>query len=159
VQAETFEIEVLDVGPGPTLDTREAALVPRRHRPRVHRVQRLGRIDGEPVALLTAAFPAALAKVLTRRVVATGQTFPALVAQGLRPGRAEVELEVTFASGAESVLLEVAEGAPLVMIRTRLRTESGELLALTRQLYRSDRFQFAYTAQIGADGWADGCTR
>lgn len=151
---ETFTSELVDLGLGPTLDPREEELVPPRHRPRVHRVRRLGRIDGEPVALLTTAFPAALAKVLTKRVVEADHTFSTLVGRGMRPCRAEVELEVTFASGEDSGLLAVAEGAPLVMIRTRLHTDGGGLLALTRQLYRSDRFRFAYEASIGADGWA-----
>jgi GntR family transcriptional regulator len=150
----TYEVELLDAGVGPTLDAEEADLVPPRHRPRVHRVRRIARIDGEPVALLTAAFPAALAKVLPRRVVADGQVLPALVEHGSRPKRVDLRLEVTFASGGDSVPLEVAEGAPLVMIRSRLCAESGELVAVTRQLYRSDRFQFAYAADLGADGWA-----
>jgi GntR family transcriptional regulator len=154
--AETFSVELLDIGLGPTLEPREAELVPRRHRPRVHRIRRLGRIAGEPAALLAAAFPASLAKVLTRRVMENDETFAKLVELGLRPSHAEVGLEVTFASGADSALLEVADGAPLVLIRTRLRTDAGDVLALTRQLFRSDRFQFAYTAAIGADGWAVG---
>jgi DNA-binding GntR family transcriptional regulator len=119
-------------------------------------VRRIARLDGEPVALLTAAFPAALAKVLPRRVVADGPVLPALVQHGSRPSRVDLRLEVTFASGADSGLLEVTEGAPLMMIRSRLCAGSGGLVAVTRQLYRSDRFQFAYAADLGADGWAIG---
>jgi DNA-binding GntR family transcriptional regulator len=154
--AGTYEVELLESGIGPTFDAEEADLVPRRHRPRVHRVRRLARIDGEPVALLTAAFPVELAKVLPRRVVAGGTVLPALSEHGSRPSRVDLRLEVTFASGADRVLLEVAEGAPLVMIRSRLCAEDGELVAVTRQLYRTDRFQFAYAAELGADGWAIG---
>ena len=116
----------------------------------------LARIDGEPVALLTAAFPVELAKVLPRRVVAGDTVLPALSEHGSRPSGVDLRLEVTFASGADSVLLEVAEGAPLVMIRSRLRAEDGALVAVTRQLYRTDRFQFAHAAELGADGWAVG---
>ena len=63
---------------------------------------------------------------------------------------------MTFASGAEGGLLEVAEGAPLLMIRSRVCSEAGGLLAVTRQLYRTDRFRFAYGADVeteGVDGW------
>jgi GntR family transcriptional regulator len=151
-----FVAELLDVGIVPTLDPEEADLVPRRHRPRVHRARRLGRIDGEPVALLAAAFPAALAKLVTRRVLADGTVHSTLTEHGLRPGQVETRLGVTFASGPESRLLEVADGAPLMRIRSRLCSEAGELISVTRQLYRGDRFEFSYAADVGPDGWAVG---
>jgi GntR family transcriptional regulator len=150
---EEFTTELLDVGVEPTADAEEADLVPHRHRPRVHRVRMLGRVDGEPVVLLSAAFPAALSRVLSRRAVAGKGVLPVLAAHGSRPRRADLRLEVTFASGAESSLLEVTDGAPLVMIRSRLCGEGGGLLAVTRQLYRSDRFRFAYGVDLGAAAW------
>ena len=156
IGAEEFETELLEVGVGPTADAEEADLVPRRHRPRVHRVRMVGRVDGEPVALLSAAFPVALSKVLSRRAVAGEGVLPALIAHGHRPRRADLRLEVTFASRAEGGLLEVAEGAPLVMIRSRLCGEDGELFAVTRQLYRSDRFRFAYAADVETRAWPGG---
>ena len=156
IGAEEFETELLEVGVGPTADAEEADLVPRRHRPRVHRVRMVARVEGEPVALLSAAFPVALSKVLSRRAVAGEGVLPALIAHGHRPRQADLRLEVTFASGAEGGLLEVAEGAPLVMIRSRLCTGDGELLAVSRQLYRSDRFRFAYAADVETPAWPGG---
>ena len=156
IGAEEFETELLEVGVGPTADAEEADLVPRRHRPRVHRVRMVARVEGEPVALLSAAFPVALSKVLSRRAVAGEGVLPALIAHGHRPRQADLRLEVTFASGTEGGLLEVAEGAPLVMIRSRLGSGDGELLAVTRQLYRSDRFRFAYAADVETPAWPGG---
>jgi GntR family transcriptional regulator len=156
IGAEEFETELLEVGVGPTVDAEEADLVPRRHRPRVHRVRMVGRVEGEPVALLSAAFPVALSKVLSRRAVTGDGVLPALVAHGHRPRHADLRLEVTFASGPEGGLLEVAEGAPLVMVRSRLCSEAGELLAVTRQLYRTDRFRFAYGADVETRAWPGG---
>ncbi len=153
VGAGELETELLDAGVGPTVDADEADLVARRQRSRVHRVRMVGRVEGEPVALLSAAFPAALAKVLSRRAVAGEGVLPALTAHGSRPRHAALRLEVTFASGAEGGLLEVAEGAPLVLVRSRLCGEGGELVAVTRQLYRSDRFQFRYAVDLG-DPWS-----
>ena len=153
IGASEFEVELLEVGVGPTADAEEADLVPRRHRPRVHRVRMVGRVEDEPVALLSVAFPAALSKVLSRRAVAGEGVLPALAAHGHRPRHAGLRLEVTFASALEGGLLEVAEGAPLVMIRSRLCSEGGELLAVTRQLYRTDRFRFAYGADVDARAW------
>jgi GntR family transcriptional regulator len=152
IGAEEFETELLEVGIGPTADAEEADLVPRRQRPRVHRVRMVGRVEGEPVALLSAAFPAALSRVLSRRAVAGDGVLPTLLAHGHRPRHADLRLEVTFASGAEGGLLEVAEGAPLVMVRSRLCSQAGELLAVTRQLYRTDRFRFAYGADVEMRG-------
>jgi GntR family transcriptional regulator len=149
--AGELETELLDAALGPTLDAEEADLVPRRHRPRVHRVRMVGRVEGEPVALLSAAFPAALAKVLSRRALAGEGVWPTLAAHGSRPRGAALRLEVTFASGPESGLLGVAEGAPLVLVRSRVCSEAGELVAVTRQLYRTDRFQFGYVVEFGAD--------
>ena len=57
---------------------------------------------------------------------------------------------VTFSSAEESLLLEVSEGTPLVCIRCRMRTEAGESIEVTRELYRSDRFEFSYSAEAGA---------
>jgi DNA-binding GntR family transcriptional regulator len=81
---------------------------------------------------------------------------PTLVAHGHRPRHADLRLEVTFASGVEGGLLEVAEGAPLVMIRSRVCGEAGGLLAVTRQLYRTDRFRFAYGADVETRAWPGG---
>jgi GntR family transcriptional regulator len=154
IGADQFETELIEIGLGPTVDAEEADLVPHRHRPRVHRVRLIGRVEGEPVALLSTAFPAAMSKVLSRRAVVAAGVLPALAAHGHQPRHADLRLEVTFASGLEGGLLEVVEGAPLLMIRSRVCSDAGELLAVTRQLYRTDRFRFAYGADV--DGRA--CT-
>jgi GntR family transcriptional regulator len=153
IGADQFETELIEVGLGPTVDAEEADLVPSRHRPRVHRVRLIGRVEGEPVALLSTAFPAAMSKVLSRRAVAGAGVLPALAAHGHRPRHADLRLEVTFASGAEGGLLEVVEGAPLLMIRSRVCSDAGGLLAVTRQLYRTDRFRFAYGADVDGVAW------
>ena len=151
---EPYSVEVLDVGTTPTEDDMEEALVLRPQRPRVHRVRRLGRMDGEPVALLVGAYPTATARVLTRQAVATTGVYQTLREHGQHPFHADVVLSVSFASAEESVLLEVSEGTPLVCIRCRMRTGTGELIEVTRELYRSDRFEFSYSAEAGAGGWA-----
>jgi hypothetical protein len=42
------------------------------------------------------------------------------------------------------------------MVRSRLCSEAGELLAVTRQLYRTDRFRFAYAADVEMRAWPGG---
>jgi GntR family transcriptional regulator len=144
---EPFSVDLLDVGPGPALDEEEAALAVRRSQPRVHRVRGIGRLDGEPVAMLTGAYPTAMSRVLNRRTVLTTGVHQALADHGKVPHRADVLLAVTFATAEESRLLEVPEGTSFVCIRSRMRTEAGELIEVTRELYRTDRFEFSYGSQ------------
>lgn len=151
---EPYSVELLDVGTTPAEDEMEEALALRPRRPRVHRVRRLGRMDGEPVALLVGAYPTATGKVLTRQAVATVGVYQTLSRHGQGPHHADVALSVAFASAEEGALLEVSEGTPLVCIRCRMRTAAGELIEVTRELYRSDRFEFSYSAEAGAGGWA-----
>ena len=143
---EPFSVELVEVGPGPALDDEEAVLAARRSRPRVHHVRGVGRLDGEPVALLTGAYPASLSRVLNRHAIATVGVHQALADHGLVPHQAEVVLAVAFASAEESVLLEVPEGTSFVCIRSRMQTAEGELVEVTRELYRSDRFEFSYSS-------------
>jgi hypothetical protein len=39
------------------------------------------------------------------------------------------------------------------MIRSRLCRGTDELVAITRQLYRADRFRFGYAADLDAGAW------
>jgi GntR family transcriptional regulator len=144
---EPFSVDLLDVGPAPALDAEEAALAARRSQPRVHRVRGIGRLDGEPVAMLTGAYPTAMARVLTRRAVLGTGVHQALADHGKVPDRADVVLAVTFATAEESRLLEVPEGTSFVCVRSRMRTAAGELIEVTRELYRTDRFEFSYSSQ------------
>lgn len=144
---EPFSVELLGVGPGPALDEEEAALAARRTHPRVHRIRGIGRLDGEPVAMLTGAYPASMARVLNRRAVLGTGVHQALADHGRAPYQADVVLTVTFATAEESGLLEVPEGTSFVCIRSRMRTAAGELIEVTRELYRTDRFEFTYGSQ------------
>ncbi|HST67753.1 MAG TPA: GntR family transcriptional regulator [Mycobacteriales bacterium] len=149
---EPFSVDLLDVGPAPALDEEEAALAARPSQPRVHRVRGIGRLDGEPVAMLTGAYPTSLARVLNRRTVLGRGVHQALADHGKRPHHADVVLAVTFATAEESGLLEVPEGTSFVCIRSRMRTEAGELVEVTRELYRTDRFEFTYGSQVALEG-------
>lgn len=144
---EPFSVELLDVGPGPALDEEEAALAARRTHPRVHRIRGIGRLDGEPVAMLTGAYPVSLARVLNRRAVLSAGVHQTLADHGRAPYRADVVLTVSFGTAEECVLLEVPEGTSFVCIRSRMRTEAGELIEVTRELYRTDRFEFTYGSE------------
>lgn len=146
---EPYSVELLDVGSGPAEDDLERELAAART---LHRVRRIGRLDGEPVALLEGAYPASMRRVLTAAAVGRSGVYQTLAGHGLAPAHADVVLSVGFAGAEDRLLLDVAEGAPLVCVRCRTRTGSGTLIEVTRELYRSDRFEFSYVADAGADG-------
>jgi GntR family transcriptional regulator len=142
---EPYSVELLDVGTGPAEDDLEKELAGPSGR--VHRVRRIGRLDGEPVALLDGAYATALRRVLTAAAVNRGGVYQVLAGHGLPPSHADVALSVGFAGAEDRLLLEVAEGTPVVCVRARMRTASGKLIEVTRELYRSDRFEFSYAAE------------
>lgn len=141
---EPYSVELLGVGTGPAEDDLERELAGASGR--VHRVRRLGRLDGEPVALLDGAYSTSLRRVLTAAAINRGGVYQVLAGNGLQPARADVTLSVGFAGAGDRLPLEVAEGTPLVCVRARMRTGSGTLIEVTRELYRSDRFEFSYDA-------------
>lgn len=146
---EPYSVELLDVGTGPVEDDLEKELA---GTGRVHRVRRIGRLDGEPVALLDGAYATSMRRVLTPAAIGRAGVYQTLAEHGLPPAHADVVLSVGFAGADDGMLLEVAEGAPLVCVRCRMRTESGTLIEVTRELYRSDRFEFSYDADARTDG-------
>jgi GntR family transcriptional regulator len=145
---ERYSVELLEVGMAAATGEAEHELAAVPGRPRVHRVRRIGRLDDEAVALLDGAYPTAMAKVLTRRAVASDGVYATLKRHGRHPHHAEVVLGVGFVSGREAELLEVGDGTAVVRIVCRMFTEHGELIEVTRELYRTDRFEFGYSAGL-----------
>ena len=61
------------------------------------------------------------------------------VTYGLRPHRARESLEPVTAGVREAEALEVAEGAPLMLVERTAYARSGEPLEFARDLFRGDR--------------------
>jgi len=112
----------------------------------VHHVRAVGRLDGEPVALLTGAYPTSVSRVLTRPAVIRVGTHQLLATRaGSRTTRTSCSRWRSPAR-RRACCWRCPEGTSFVCIRSKMHTADGELIEVTRELYRSDRFEFSYTA-------------
>src|SRR5215467_6677435 len=93
----------------------------------VHEVRRVRLGDGRPIVLEQSLFPAAL--------------FPGLLEgrYGQRPHRARESLEPVTAGVREAEALEVAEGAPLMLVERVAYAQTGQPVEFARDLFRGDR--------------------
>ena len=105
----------------------------------VHEVRRVRLGDGRPIVLEQSLFPAALFPGLlqcrARRVL-----YELLEARyGQRPHRARESLEPVTAGVREAEALEVAEGAPLMLVERVAYAQTGQPVEFARDLFRGDR--------------------
>ena len=147
---EPYAMALLDVGISPCNGDKELDLVARPSIPRVHRVRRVGTLHNEPVALLSGAYPPQFGRFLTRTAINENGVYRTLNHNGHYPSHADVIMSVEFATAEEAPLLGVLDGTPLVCIQCQTRDEHGHLIEVTRELYRADRFEFTYEADIKA---------
>jgi len=105
----------------------------------VYEVQRVRLADGKPILLERSLFPAArFPGMLDSRL--DGSLYELLeVRYGLRPHRARETLEPVTARVREAEALQVAEGAPLMLVERIAYARSGEPLEYARDLFRGDR--------------------
>jgi GntR family transcriptional regulator len=105
----------------------------------VYEVQRVRLADGKPIVLERSLFPAGrFPGLLDLRL--DGSLYELLeVRYGLRPHRAKESLEPVTARVREAEALEVAEGAPLMLVERTAYARSGEPLEYARDLFRGDR--------------------
>jgi GntR family transcriptional regulator len=105
----------------------------------VYEVRRIRLADGHPIVLERSLFPAArFPGMLDCRL--DGSLYELLeVRYGLRPHRARESMEPVTAGVREAEALEVAEGAPLMLVERTAYARSGEPLEFARDLFRGDR--------------------
>lgn len=103
-------------------------------------VERLRKADGEPVALNTVLLPPPIGRILAGRDFA--RSFYALAAEVLgRPvAYAEQRVEAVNADPAQAELLGADGSVALLKIQRVTYLRDGQLLGLTRTLYRGDRY-------------------
>ena len=118
----------------------------------VFEVRRIRLADGRPMVLERSLFPAArFPGMLDCRL--DGSLYELLeVKYGLRPYRARECLEPVTAGVREAEALEVAEGAPLMLVERTAYARSGEPLEFARDLFRGDRTRVVvWTSELAAD--------
>jgi GntR family transcriptional regulator len=105
----------------------------------VYEVRRVRLADGKPIALERSLFPAGrFPGMLDSRL--DGSLYELLETRyGQRPYRAKESLEPVTARVREAEALEVAEGAPLMLVERTAYSRSGEPLEFARDLFRGDR--------------------
>ncbi len=105
----------------------------------VHEVRRVRLGDGRPIVLEHSLFPAATFPGLLQCRL-DGSLYDLLEARyGKRPYRARESLEPVTAGVREAEALEVAEGAPLMLVERVAYTRAGEPVEFARDLFRGDR--------------------
>src|SRR5712672_2161429 len=105
----------------------------------VFEIRRIRLADGRPIVLERSLFPAGrFPGLLDSRL--DGSLYELLeVRYGLRPHRARESLEPVTAGVREAEALEIAEGAPLMLVVRTAYARSGEPLEYARDLFRGDR--------------------
>jgi GntR family transcriptional regulator len=118
----------------------------------VHEVRRIRLADGRPMVLEHSQFPAALFPgMLDCRL--DGSLYELLADRyGRRPHRARETFEPVIAGVRESEALEVAEGAPLMLVERTAYSRAGLPLEYARDLFRGDRTRVViWTSELAGE--------
>jgi GntR family transcriptional regulator len=118
----------------------------------VYEVRRIRLADGRPIVLERSVFPAGrFPGMLDSRL--DGSLYELLeVRYGLRPHRARESLEPVTAGVREAEALEVAVGAPLMLVERTAYARSGEPLEYAHDLFRGDRTRVVvWTSELAGD--------
>ena len=118
----------------------------------VYEVRRIRLADGRPIAAERSVFPAdRFPGMLDSRL--DGSLYELLeVRYGLRPHRARESLEPVTAGVREAEALEVAVGAPLMLVERTAYARSGEPLEYAHDLFRGDRTRVVvWTSELAGD--------
>jgi GntR family transcriptional regulator len=118
----------------------------------VHEVRRIRLADGRPIAVEHSLFPAVLFPDLLQCRL-DGSLYELLeVRYGQRPHHARESLEPVTAGVREAEALEVAEGAPLMLVERTAYAQGGRPLEFARDLFRGDRTRLViWTSGLAGD--------
>jgi GntR family transcriptional regulator len=137
------ELRVVEQGPGEaTAELRRKLRVPRAQR--LHRLVRVGTADGEPLVLIEAWYPPRVAKSIDPAAVDESGVYQQLKAGGVRPSRAENQLQVSFVDPPVAALLSLPWGSPVIVTHSLTFDQDDRPMEYVRELYRADRFVFDY---------------
>ena len=109
----------------------------------VYKVVRVRAANGSPVVLETSFFPARMVPGLLERDLASASIYRLMDRHhDARPVRARQTLEPIVAGEAESRLLEVPVGSPLMLVERTAWDRRDRAVEHARDLYRGDRSRF-----------------
>jgi len=121
-------------------------------RRRVHALQRLRTVDGDPVALETSYYPASTTPGLLDRDLGGSLWSTLFVAYGIAAHRASGTVEVITLDEPSSRHLGTRVAAPAILLLRHTYDASGRCFEFARDVYRSDRASFRVDADVAVDG-------
>ncbi|WP_405164753.1 GntR family transcriptional regulator [Nocardia sp. NBC_01499] len=125
--------------PADEIVAEQLAITPGR---RIHRLERLRSVDGEPLAIEIAHLVDRLPN-LGRHLAEHGSLYATLRdCYGVEVAAVEDTVETALTTPDEANLLDVAVGSPTLLIQRRASDQLGRPIEWTRSLYRGDRFRF-----------------
>jgi GntR family transcriptional regulator len=108
----------------------------------IYEIRRIRLADQLPMALETAYVPCALVPGLTREIV-SGSVYEFIENElGLKIKSGVQVLEASVARKVEAEILQMKEGAPVLLIQRNSYLENGQPLELVKSIYRGDRYKF-----------------
>jgi len=110
-------------------------------------LRRLRRLDGIPVALDHSLVPGALLPRAAAQQFRTGSLYAALQGNGVRPVRADYEVQAVAADDEHARLLGVDVGSPLLSARQICTDAYGRRIERGHITYRGDRYRFRAVLQ------------
>ena len=111
----------------------------------VFELDRLRMLDSAPTALDRTRIPAFVAPEIDSLDFADASIYSALEAADASPITADVTVSASSADENQAGLLNVPEGAPLVLCTTMSYDNRGRLVEIGEITYRADRYQFRAT--------------
>lgn len=120
-------------------------------------LERLRMADGKPMAYERCHLPQERFPDLTEEILGEGSLYALLQSRyKIKPTHAKQSLEATLASRREAELLQVNQGAPLLLLE-RITLDQGKVaIEYVKSLYRADRYKFYAQLHRNANGWKGG---
>jgi GntR family transcriptional regulator len=116
---------------------------------RVHLVERMRIVDGDPLAHESATLVGDLPD-LRAELERRGSLYATLrEAYGIEVAEVEDEVQTRLADPAEAAHLDVETGHPLLLVHRLARDPDGRPVEWTRSVFRGDRFRFVARARRG----------
>ncbi len=107
-------------------------------------VERLGIVDGEPIAITKAHFPAEIGRIFLGETLANRSLYQLLEQRfSIQPFRAEWLLSVVPATSEQAHLLGIRDASPLICSRGATFTDQDRPIEYSELCYRSDRIEFS----------------
>lgn len=108
-------------------------------------LERIRHLDGVAVAIEHSRLPLRMAPDLPAADLARNSLYDTLRNAGVFPAYAEYVLQAIAASARQSALLELPEGAPLLMASAVTHDRNGRPIEISRSVFRGDRYRFRTT--------------